>query len=105
MANWNTRYRRIIDAYRMKLMEVDPKACDEVDDRMWDMGEKWLVNKQPDLGRLMSAREIAESFGFTEQNIRDWARRHSDKVPTYKRDGRAFYCLRDVLKYWAGRKK
>jgi hypothetical protein len=84
-------------------MEVDPKACDAVDDLMWHWRERWLVNKAPvDPTRMMSAAEIAEEFGFTEQNVRDWARRHPDKVPTHKQsDGRALYLLRDVLLYRA----
>ena len=104
VTSWHIRYRRIIDAYRGKLMQVSPAACNEVDDRMWAAGERWLVNEAPiDPDRLMSAREIAEQFGFTEQNVRDWARRHPDRVPTYKQsDGRALYRLRDVLKYRAG---
>ncbi|WP_205868990.1 MerR family transcriptional regulator [Mycobacterium colombiense] len=54
----------------------------------------------------MSARDLAERFGFTEQNIRDWARRHRDKVPTHKQsDGRALYRVRDVLRYRAERER
>jgi hypothetical protein len=103
VTDWHTRYRRIIDSYRTKLMEISPAACNAVDDKLWAAGEKWLVNEAPiDLDRLMSAREIAEQFGLTEQNVRDWARRHRDKVPTHKQsNGRALYCLRDVLRYKA----
>lgn len=102
--NVHIRYRRLIDAYRIALMEISPTRCNEVDDQVWRWGERWLVNEAPvDPTRLMSAREIAEEFGFTEQNVRDWARRHPDRVPTHKQsDGRALYRLRDVLKYRSG---
>lgn len=74
---------------------------------MWAAGEKWVCNEAPvDLNKLMTAKEIAERFGFTEQNVRDWARRHRDKVPTHKQpDGRALYRLRDVLRYRAERER
>lgn len=91
-------YRRIIDAYRSKLLEVNPAACNEVDDQMWAEGEKWLVNDSPiDMDAKMTAREIAERFGLTQQNVRDWARRHPDKIKTHKRGRQSLYLLREVL--------
>ncbi len=39
-------YRRIIDAYRTKLMEVSPSACNEVDDLMWAEGDKWIADQR-----------------------------------------------------------
>ena len=97
-------YRRIIDAYRTKLMEVSPAACNEVDDQMWAEGEKWLVNDAPvKLDRFVTAAEFADRFGFTEQNVRDWARRHPDKITTHKTDGKALYLTRELLAYLANR--
>lgn len=99
----HARYRRLIDAYRGKLLEVDPAACDAVDDQVWGWGEKWVVDDRPiDLDRLMSAGEIADRFGFNAHNIRDWARRHPDRIPKHKRGGRSLFRLRDVLTYQAG---
>lgn len=96
----------IIDLYRSKLREVNPAACNAVDDVLWSRGEKWIVNDAPvDPGRMMSAREIAEQFGFSEQNVRDWARRHPEKIPTHKQpDGRVLYRLRDVLSHRSGKR-
>lgn len=103
MSDWHLRYRRIIDAYRGKLLEVSPSACNEVDDKLWAMGEGWVSDdRELDLDKLMTAREIAERFGLSQQNIRDWARRHPDKIKTYKQGHKAYYLLREVLSYQAG---
>jgi len=94
----HTRYRRIIDAYRICLMELDAKACNEVDDRVWGWGERWLVDERPlDLDRLMTAQEIAERTGLQAHNVRDWARRNPDKITKVKCGGRALYRLREVM--------
>lgn len=97
-------YRRIIDAYRTKLMEVNPSACNEVDDYLWETGEGWVSDtREIDLDQLWTAREISERFGVTQQNVRDWARRHPDKITTHKRGHKALYSVREVLHYQASR--
>lgn len=104
MSDWHTRYRRIIDAYRAKLREVSPAACNEVDDKLWSAGEKWISDDtEIALDQLMTAREIAERFGLSVQNIRDWARRHPDRITTHKRGRQALYQLRQVLMYQASK--
>ncbi|BCP41482.1 hypothetical protein MINTMi27_15750 [Mycobacterium intracellulare] len=98
MTDWRT-YRRIIDAYRSKLMEVDLEACDEVDFKMSQSRDtKWVCDDRPiDLDRWMSAREMAERFGFKPHNIRDWARRHPDQIHPRKVDGKVLFLVREVL--------
>ena len=95
-------YRRIIDAYRSKLMEVSPAACNEVDDQMYAEGEKWVCDERPiDPDKLMTAPEIADRIGYKVYDIRNWARRNPDAIPAH-RDGRNVrYRLGDVLRFWA----
>lgn len=91
-------YRRIIDAYRIKLMEVSPSACNEVDDQMWAEGEKWLVNEAPVRPEAwMTAQEISELYGIAVHNIRAWARRHPEKIKTQKQGKRVLYKVGEVL--------
>lgn len=94
-------YRRIIDAYRGKLMEAAPKACEQVDDLMWaSKRTKWVVDNDPvDLDELMTAREIAERFGLEVHNIRAWARRHPDEIHPIRRGSKVLFLLREVLAY------
>jgi len=97
----HTRYRRIIDAYRLRLMELSPAACDEVDDRVWSWGESWLVDDRPfDLDALMTAQDIAERFGLRAHNVRDWARRHPDQISKVRCGGRVLYRLREVMVFF-----
>lgn len=97
-------YRRIIDAYRAKLMEVSPAACNEVDDQMWHEGNGWVCDdREIDLDQLWTAKEIAERFGLSQQNVRDWARRHPDQITTHKRGSKALYSVREVLRYQANK--
>lgn len=101
--DWHARYRRIIDAYRIKLMEISPSACNAVDDRMWKAGEKWVCDDRPiDLDRFMTAQEIAERFGLEVHDIRNWARR-SGTIGTLKAERKVYYRLRDVLAYRGNR--
>ena len=100
MTDWHTRYRRIIDAYRSRLMQISPKACDEVDDQMYAAGEKWVADQRPiDLDALLSAAEIAERFGLREHDIRNWATRHPDKIPIHRVGRKVRFRVRDVLKH------
>jgi hypothetical protein len=96
--SWHTRYRRIIDAYRIALMEVSPSKCNEVDDRMWVAGEKWLVDEAPiDPDALMTAREIATRFGLKPYDIRNWSNRHPEALPAHRIENRVLFRLGDVL--------
>jgi hypothetical protein len=102
VADWHFRYRRIIDAYRSKLLEVDERACMSVDIKVEDWGDGWVTDERPvDPNRLMTAREIADQFGLTVYNIRDWSRRHPDLVPKNIVEGKVLFRLGDVLRYRA----
>jgi hypothetical protein len=70
---------------------------------MAEFGEGWISegDKPIDVERLMSAKEIADEFGFQPWNIADWARRHPDKIPKRKDGGRTLFRLGDVLAYQA----
>lgn len=88
--------------YRGALMEVNPVACDDADNIVFLMGEKWVVDDRPvDLDKLMTAAEIADRFGFKEHNIRDWARRNPDKITKHRQGHKVLFHLREVLKYHA----
>lgn len=101
VSDWHKRYRKIIDAYRGKLMEVNPAASNEVDDRMWASGEGWVCDdRPPELDRLMTAREIAERHGLEMHNIRAWARRHPDRIATHRKGGKCYFSVREVLAYY-----
>jgi hypothetical protein len=81
-------------------MEVNPTACNEVDDRMWSAKEGWVCDdRPPELDRLMTAREIAERHGLETHNIRAWARRHPDKITTHRQGGKVLFAVREVLSY------
>lgn len=102
MPDWRTRYRRIIDSYRTALLECAPEACRLVDARMVEFGESWVCgDSQVDVNRFMSAKEIADEFGFQPWNIQDWARRHPDKVRKYKVGRNVLFRLGDVLSFQA----
>jgi hypothetical protein len=104
MKSRDSSYRRIIDAYRGKLMQVDAVACKSVDIQVEDWGFGWVTDDAiPDLDRLMTAGEIASSYGFSVQNIRDWARRHPDEIKKYKKGSTTLFLLREVLAYQARR--
>lgn len=84
-------------------MEVDPRACDAVDVQMINSGERWVCDERPlDLDALMSAREIADRFGLEVHDIRNWARRHPEKIRAQKHKNGVRYLVRDVLKYHLG---
>lgn len=101
--SWSRRYRRIIDSYRTALRDIDPVACRHLDARMVEFGEGWVCegDKPVDVKRLMSAKEIADEFGFQPWNVMDWSRRHPDKVPKHKDGGKTLFRLGDVLAYHA----
>lgn len=102
MADWRTRYLRVIDSYRTALKEVDPEVCRLVDARMEEFGEGWITRDTPvDVNRLMTARQIADEFGLSPWNVMDWSRRHPDMVPKHKRGGTTLFRLGDVLRYQA----
>jgi hypothetical protein len=102
MTAYHIRYRRIIDSYRTALQEVDPHACRLVDARMYEFGEGWVSEDAPvDVNRLMSAKEIADEFGFNPWNIKDWARRHPDRIPKHQFGTRILFRLGDVLAFQA----
>lgn len=101
---WHDRYRRIIDAYRASLMQVNPAACKAVDIRVDTWGESWVTDeREVDLDKLMTAGEIAERFGLKPHNIRDWARRHPERITTHKQGSKTLFQVREVLRYQSGK--
>jgi hypothetical protein len=103
IADKDRRYRRIIDSYRTALREVDPHACRLVDARMAEFGEGWISegDKPVDVNALLSVTDIAKQFGFQPWDIKNWARRHPDKIPAHRKGQRVFYRVGDVLAYQA----
>lgn len=97
--NRDARYRRIIDHYRNALAEADLDACLSLDKLMADYGQSWVSdNSIVDVNAMMSAKDIAERFGIAEWNVRDWARRHPDRIRKHKTArGRTLFRLGDVL--------
>ncbi|ADL71052.1 hypothetical protein LEBRON_89 [Mycobacterium phage LeBron] len=97
------RYRRIIDHYRSALAEADYEACAKVDNQMVEYGQGWVCdNSIIDVNEMLSAKELAERFGLSEWNVRDWARRHPDKIRKHKAaNGRTLFRVGDVLTYHA----
>lgn len=85
-------------------MEVDPTACDRVDDLMWaDPDTKWVADNSPlDLDALMTAPELVERFGLAKHDIQNWSRRYPDSIPVMgKKGNKNLYRVRDVLRYRA----
>lgn len=109
MADWHSRYRRIIDSYRTALRDVDPAACRLVDARMIEFGEGWVATggEDPvDVNAVKTATEIATQFGFSPWDIQNWHRRHPDKVPCLgKRNGKNLYRVGDVLAFQVQRER
>jgi len=103
VADWHTRYRRIIDSYRTALQGVDPGACRLVDARMVEFGEEWVATDEiPDVNAIMSAPEIARQFGFNPWDVHNWVR--AGNLTRYGTDTRPKYRLGDVLAFQAMRK-
>lgn len=103
MSDWHHRYRRIIDSYRTALREIDPHAARLVDARMVEFGEGWISegDKPIDVNRLMSAKQIADEFGFQPWTVASWASRHPDQIPKHKDGGKTLFRLGDVLAFQA----
>ena len=105
MASWHERYRRIIDQYRTTLQEVDPAACRRVDILMARCGEGWIKaggGDPVDADRLMSAGDIADELGYGVWDVTNWARRHPDRIPVYRRGRSVRYRIGDVMKFRTG---
>lgn len=101
------RLRRIIDHYRTALAEIDLEACLAVDKKMVAYGQGWVCdNSIVDVNEMLSAKQMAEKFGFLEFNVRNWARRHPELILSYKAaNGRTLYRVGDILTYHATKKK
>ena len=99
------RLRRIIDHYRQGLADIDLEACLVLDKKMADYGQPWISdNSIVDVNAMLSAKDVAERFGLSEWNVRDWARRNPDKIRRNKAaKGRTLFRLGDVLTYSANK--
>lgn len=114
MANWpwpadtrTDKLRRIIDHYRDALAEADYEACVKVDNRMIAYGQPWVCdNSIVDVNEMLSAKDMAARFGFTEFDVRNWARLHPEKIRTHKTaNRRVLFRVGDVLSFSANRKQ
>lgn len=104
MADWHTRYRRIIDAYRTALQHKHPIMCQHVDAQVESWGEGWVTSEAPStINQWMTAQEISKHYGINVPVIRAWYRRHPDEIQRTERDRRVYYWLADVLRYQAKR--
>jgi hypothetical protein len=100
MADWHDRYRSIIDAYRIALRELSPRACALIDEEMVRRGEAWVCDDEPpDVNAIMSPRDIASKYGFNLWDIHNWAR--AGNLKRYGTDNRPQYRLGDLLAYRA----
>lgn len=99
------KLRRIIDHYRSALAEADLDACLRLDKRMADYGQSWVSdNSIVDVNAMMSAKAIAEQFGLEEFDVRNWAKRHPERIRQHKAgNGRMLFQLGDVLTYNANK--
>ncbi|OYN81741.1 hypothetical protein [Mycolicibacterium sphagni] len=95
------RLRRIIDHYRDALADIDLEACLGVDKLMVDYGQPWVCdNTVVDVNAMVPARWFFEKYGIPEWNIRDWSRRHPERIRKHKAaNGRTLFRVGDVLTY------
>jgi hypothetical protein len=72
-----------------------------IDRKMADYGQPWVSdNSVVDVNEMLSAKAFAERFGISEWNVRDWSRRHPDKIRKHKAaNGRTLFRVGDVLTY------
>lgn len=100
------RMRRIIESYRTALLDCDPVACRHLDARMAECGQGWIAGDAIiDVNRMVTAREVADTFGLSPCNVHDWARRHPELIPKHQKDGKTLFRLGDILRYQAMYKK
>jgi hypothetical protein len=100
------RLTYILHMYRNALKAVSPQACRDVDGQMWRWGQGWISEEgEIDVNRMMSARQIQEEFGIQSWKVFDWARRHPELLPKFKKDGRVLFRLGDVLTFRGRHKK
>jgi hypothetical protein len=99
--------RALLDLYRGELREVAPDLCRRLDGKMFEAGLGWVSedDRQLDMDRIVSAREIFNEYGVPAWKVRDWSRRHPDLIPKLKKDGRVLFRLGDVIGFWWNHKK
>lgn len=83
------------------------EACREIDKTMAGYGQAWVSdNSIVDVKEMMSARQFAERFGISEWDVRNWAKRHPNRIRKYKAaNGRTLYRVGDVLAFQATKGK
>ena len=76
-----------------------------VDKQMIQYGQPWVCdNSIIDVNEMMSAKQLAERFGLSEWDVRNWARRNPELIRTHKAaNGRTLFRVGDVLTYSASR--
>lgn len=104
---WNDstqgRLRRIIESYRLALLEHAPQVCEAIDKKMVAYGQKWVCSETViERERLVTASEVAEEFGIQAYDLRNWSKRHPDEIPRRgTRGNQIIYRLGDILLYMA----
>lgn len=95
--------RRIIESYRLALLEHAPQVCEAIDKKMVAYGQKWVCSEVViERERLVTAGEVAEEFGIQIHDIRNWSKRHPDEIPKRgTRGNQHTYRLGDILLYMA----
>lgn len=90
------RLVRIIDQYREALQQVDPAACQSLDNRMRAWGQGWVCNNEiVDVNEMASAKSIADRHPVSVWDIYNWER---DGLYSGKKVGaRKLYKVGDVL--------
>ncbi|KQU33555.1 DNA-binding protein [Rhodococcus sp. Leaf233] len=99
------RSRKVAQWYRAALLEANPAQCGRVDDKIEELGQRWVkpVELAGDLDTLMSATEIANMFGLDARTVRQWGSRgHIERLQS---DGKPMYLLRDIVDYMAATRR
>lgn len=75
MTDRNT-YHRIIETYRLHLRDVDPKACDRIDDAMHAAGHEWITSDYVvNVHDELTATEFVKHFGLKRHDLYNWEKR------------------------------
>ncbi len=72
---------------------------------MAEYGQPWVSdNSIIDVNEMLSAKQLSERFGISEWDVRNWAKRHPDKIRRHKAaNGRTLFRVGDVLTFHATR--
>lgn len=91
------RARRVAHAYRARLHDINTQACDEMDKRMRDWGQDWVIPRVVayDPGEWLTPAEAADLAAVDTDTLRQLRRRGR---LSGRRNGRSWeYRAADVL--------